>query len=202
VADYANYYGTDAIEAIIAAERRHAKQHPGVEHKLTLDMTRLGLSEVMLELEGIDIANLENVPARRHPYYDSSQNPPKMGHFDHTQDGSVNPAHDHQYVPVERRDDLRGLGNNTISAPGREMRLEPLSDFSGFLDKMLAAAQSGDDAAFRRMTQALADLPPGRQMREEAKAAVDRQEQLAARQEMEQQAVVRQEKALVVQMAR
>ncbi|MGO4779980.1 DUF2235 domain-containing protein, partial [Lysobacter sp. 2RAB21] len=50
-----------------------------------------------------------------------------------------------------------------------------------------AAAQSGDDAAFRKMTQTLADLPPGRQIRAEAVATVDRQEQLAAQQQMDQQ---------------
>ncbi|MGH8081202.1 MAG: XVIPCD domain-containing protein [Lysobacter sp.] len=96
--DYPNYYGTHAIEVSIRAEREHAQVHPGVNHRMTIDMTGLRLSENLLEREGINIAINPGTPQ---PYYDRSQTPPALHHFNHTQNGSVNAAHDHQYVPVE-----------------------------------------------------------------------------------------------------
>jgi hypothetical protein len=95
--DYMNYYGTGAIETVIQAERQHAQHHPGVVHKLTIDMAGIGLKENLMEQEGINIKINKATPQ---PYYDSSQTPPALHHFDHTQDGSVNPQHDHQYVPI------------------------------------------------------------------------------------------------------
>lgn len=95
--DYTNYYGTGAIETVIQAERQHAQHHPGVVHKLTIDMAGIGLNENLMEQEGINIKINKATPQ---PYYDSSQTPPALHHFDHTQDGSVNPQHDHQYVPI------------------------------------------------------------------------------------------------------
>ncbi|RMH87363.1 hypothetical protein EBB59_13160, partial [Lysobacter pythonis] len=96
-ADYANYYGAWAIEQIIHTERHHAQQHPALTHKLTLDMAGIGLKEKLMEQEGIDIAIDKATP---HPYYDSSQTPAAPGRFHHTQDGSIDPRHDHRYVPV------------------------------------------------------------------------------------------------------
>ena len=59
---------------------------------------------------------------------------------------------------------------------------------------MLAAAQSGDRDTFRQLTQTAADAEPGRALRAEAVASVDRQEQIAlqqlAQQQSEQQATV------------
>lgn len=49
-----------------------------------------------------------------------------------------------------------------------------------FLNRWLAAAKSGDDATFRRMTQIAADSDSAREMRQRAIAAVDAQEQQAA----------------------
>lgn len=95
--DYTNYYGTGAIETIIQVERQHAQQHPGVVHKLTIDMAGIGLKEDLMEQEGINIKINKATPQT---YYDSGQSPPALRHFNHTQDGSVNPQHDHQYVPV------------------------------------------------------------------------------------------------------
>jgi hypothetical protein len=95
--DYTNYYGTGAIETIIQAERQHAQQHPGVVHKLTIDMAGIGLKEHLMEQEGINIQIDKATPQR---YYDTSQAPAVQGRFHHTQDGSVNAQHDHQHVPV------------------------------------------------------------------------------------------------------
>ncbi|MEQ1511525.1 MAG: XVIPCD domain-containing protein [Lysobacteraceae bacterium] len=95
--DYTNYYGTGAIETIIQAERQHAQHHPGVVHKLTIDMAGIGLRENLMEQEGI---NFKINKATPQPYYDTSQTPSAQGNFHHTQDGSVNAQHDHQHVPV------------------------------------------------------------------------------------------------------
>lgn len=59
-------------------------------------MAGLGLREHLVENEGLDLGT--NKTPR--PYYDSSTTPATLHHFDHTQDGSVNPAHNHTYVPV------------------------------------------------------------------------------------------------------
>ena len=53
------------------------------------------------------------------------------------------------------------------------------NDPVAFLDRMLAAAQSGDAATFRHMTQQAAQGQGGRELREGAIAAVDHQEQFA-----------------------
>ncbi|MCL1501135.1 lipase [Xanthomonas nasturtii] len=60
-------------------------------------------------------------------------------------------------------------------------------DPGAFLDRMLAAAQSGDRDQFRQMTQTLANEPPGRALRAEAVEAVNQQEQQAAQQAMQAQ---------------
>lgn len=106
--DYANYYGTFAIEKIVTAEREHARRHPQAEHRLTLDMARLGLDERMMEIEGID---LSINPATPQPYYDSSQTPPRRGLFHHTQDDSVAPEFDHDHVPTTGQADMRQSGH-------------------------------------------------------------------------------------------
>ena len=106
--DYANYYGTFAIEKIVTAEREHAQRHPQAEHRLTLDMARLGLDERMMEMEGID---LSINPATPQPYYDSSQTPPRRGLFHHTQDDSVAPEFDHDHVPTTGQADMRQSGH-------------------------------------------------------------------------------------------
>ncbi|QWP78466.1 hypothetical protein J5226_08775 [Lysobacter sp. K5869] len=91
--DYSNYYGAHAVEAAIGAERDHALAHPGVAHRMTLNMSSLRLSEDLLEREGI---NIQRNPGTPQPYYDSGHTPPAAHHFDHTQNG----ANDHTHVPI------------------------------------------------------------------------------------------------------
>jgi hypothetical protein len=94
--DYSNYYGTFAVEQTIGLERRFAQPVNGVMPQMTINMAAARLSEELLEKEGINLG-ANKTPQ---PYYDSSQTPAAPHRFDHTQDGSVNVAHDHQYVPV------------------------------------------------------------------------------------------------------
>lgn len=176
-ADYPNYYGTWAVEQIVRAEDRSNVSHQGAPPRMTIDMTGLGLKEDLIENEGLDLGRNRT----RRPYFDTSQTPANPRYFDHTQDGSVHPRHDHQHVPV-----MSGALRTGRAFDARP-DLSPTTDFSAYLDRMLAAAQTGDDAAFRKMTQTLAHLPAGRELRAEAIATVDRQEQWAAQQQWEQQ---------------
>lgn len=106
--DYRNFYGAHAIEAAIDAERAHAQTHPSVTHRMTVNMSQLGLREDLLEREGI---NIQRNPGTPQPYYDSGQSPPALHHFDHTQNG----ANDHTHVPVA----------GAPSAPSALERLSP-----------------------------------------------------------------------------
>jgi hypothetical protein len=103
-ADYTNYYGAWAWERILAAEDRAGVRHQGAAPRIAADMAGLGLREDLVEMEGLDLGGNK---ARR-PYYDSASTPARLHYFDHTQDGSVNPAHDHQHVPVTPTSTHRG----------------------------------------------------------------------------------------------
>lgn len=95
-ADYTNYYGAWAWERILAAEEHAGVRHRGVAPRVTADMAGVGLKEDLIEMEGLDLG----ANKARRPYYDSATTPASLHHFDHTQDGSVHPTHDHQHVPV------------------------------------------------------------------------------------------------------
>lgn len=95
-ADYPNYYGTWAVEKIVQAEDQANVTFQGARPRVTIGMASLGLREDLIENEGLDLGR-DKTPR---PYYDSSQTPPALHHFDHTQDGSVSPAQDHTYVPA------------------------------------------------------------------------------------------------------
>ncbi|KWV14811.1 lipase [Xanthomonas translucens pv. translucens] len=60
-------------------------------------------------------------------------------------------------------------------------------DPGAFLDRMLAAAQSGDRGQFRQMTKELANAEPGRALRAEAIETVNQQEHQAAQQTLQTQ---------------
>lgn len=153
---------------------------------MQIDMSRLGLREDLMERNGITIGKNPGTPQ---PYNDTSQLPPAPRHFDHTNTPAGVP-NSHQHVPVvpgaagspgANADDPRDPeAAQPFGTPQAHRELSPTADFSAYLDRMLAAAQSGDDASFRKMTRTLADLPPGRELRAEAVATVDQQEQLAA----------------------
>ncbi|PPT92964.1 DUF6792 domain-containing protein [Xanthomonas theicola] len=78
---------------------------------------------------------------------------------------------------------LRVSGESLQSAPAAPVSLH--DDPAAFLDRMLAAAQSGDRTTFRQMTQALANEEPGRALRAQAIATVDQQQ--AAQQALQAQ---------------
>lgn len=100
------------------------------------------------------------------------------------------PLHLNPYAPGKSIPDYIHPGREQPSGPGIPFRNATTSvggDPSAFLDRMLAASQNGDRDTFRQMTQDAASAPPGRGLREEAVATVDRQEQALAQQASVQQ---------------
>ncbi|WP_223621404.1 lipase [Lysobacter sp. ESA13C] len=100
------------------------------------------------------------------------------------------PLHLNPYAPGKSIPDYIHPGREQPSGPGIPFRNATTSisgDPSTFLDRMLAASQNGDRDTFRQMTQDAASAPPGRALREEAVATVDRQEQALAQQASVQQ---------------
>ena len=86
--------------------------------------------------------------------------------------------------------DYTNPGKAPTVSPGFPMRATSSldADPSAFVDRMLAASQTGDRDAFRQMTQQAAAAMPGRELRQEAVATVDRQEQALLAQQAQQQA--------------
>lgn len=206
--DYPNYYGADAVTAVIFAHRHYAVQPDGSVPPLRIDMARLGLREDLLERNGIEFPRGTPVPVGaaddvRQPYLDTSHAPHLPGHFDYTR----TPAHtpnQHRHVPVAAAGaGERGTHPDTGRArdvpPARA--LFPIADLPAYLDRMLAVAQVGDDATFREMTRGLAGQPSGQALRAQAAETVDRQDMQALR-EAAQPGVPRQHEAPVLQMER
>jgi hypothetical protein len=94
------------------------------------------------------------------------------------------------------------------SAPSQpsqpQSQADPGNDVWARVERMLAAAQTGDWKSFRADTQALAALPAAQQMRAEARATVDMQEQQQAAQQMleAQQRAAQQQEAPAMRMSR
>ncbi|WP_363799168.1 lipase [Lysobacter firmicutimachus] len=101
---------------------------------------------------------------------------------------NASPWHPAPYGPALR--DYIHPGKTPTVNPGFPMRATTSLDDnpSAFVDRMLAASQNGDRDAFRQMTQQAAAATPGRELRNDAVATVDRQEQALAQQAMQQQA--------------
>jgi hypothetical protein len=93
--DYANSYGASAVSNVINFER--ALSHPvnGIAPQLHINMTQLHLEERLMERLGISIGTNPNTPQK---YYDTSQTPPAVHHFDHT--NTTGTPTSHQHVPV------------------------------------------------------------------------------------------------------
>ncbi|PPV08814.1 hypothetical protein XavaCFBP5823_17255 [Xanthomonas axonopodis pv. vasculorum] len=86
-----------------------------------------------------------------------------------------------------------------LQPSGRATQAQPLpslqDDPGAFLDRMLQASANGERALFRQMTQELANQEPGRALRAEAIATVDRQERQAAQQALQAQQQAEQQHA-------
>ncbi|WP_296278551.1 XVIPCD domain-containing protein [Pseudoxanthomonas sp.] len=138
-ADYPNYYGTWALEQIVAAEDRANVSYKGARPQIAIDMAVLGLKENLIEMEGLDLG--ANKAPR--PYLDTSQIPAKPGHFHHTQDASM--GHDHQHVPIVAAGRIRASGDPVV-------------------DRWIDALQVGDQAAAKVLQKEFTESPDGRRL--------------------------------------
>lgn len=93
-ADYANYYGRNAIGRLITIDRENARSVRGVEPQMQINMAQLRLDERLIERLGLEI---DPHPERRQAYYDTSQSPPTLRHFDHTETG----LNRYEHVPID-----------------------------------------------------------------------------------------------------
>lgn len=197
--DYLNYYGAHAVTAVVVNHRHYAAQPDGTVPAIRIDLAQLGLREDLLERNGIGFPS-GTTPGTRQPYVDTGQTPHAPGHLDYTRTPAGTP-NSHQHVPVTPSEAF-GRG---AQAPSRDRTVggtdsvaSPYTNLSGFLDRMLAAAESGDDRTFREMTRTLAERPAGQALRAEAREAVDRHEQ-QVQWDAGQQAFEREQAAPVLQ---
>ncbi len=138
-ADYPNYYGTWALEQIIAAEDRANVSYKGARPQIAIDMAGLGLKEDLIEMEGLDLG--ANKAPR--PYLDTSQIPAKPGHFHHTQDASM--GYDHQHVPIAAVERIRASGDPVV-------------------DRWIDALQVADQTAAKVVQKEFTESPDGRRL--------------------------------------
>jgi hypothetical protein len=89
--DYQNYYGTAWIGYAAQVERAYAPTHAaaGRNPQFTLDMAALGVNEVQLERNGLNLGGAGNTQA----YTNTGTTPPTQGTFHHT-------AGTNQHVPI------------------------------------------------------------------------------------------------------
>lgn len=113
--DYQNYYGNGIVNQIIAHEQAYNKNSKDPIH---LNMTKLGLTEEMLEEGGLDI------PSGHLHYQDIGQNPPFIGKFDHTKSGN----NVYSYVPIEFQKELLQPENLSIISPKNQKLFEHCED--------------------------------------------------------------------------
>lgn len=152
-ADYPNYYGTWALEQIVAAENRANVSRHGARPPIAIDMAGLRLREDLIEMEGL------NLGANRtpRPYLDTSQAPAMPGHFHHTQDASM--GHDHQHVPIAPSEAPPSQNKDRRPDLGQAQD-EPKS----LLDRLYEAAVNKDDKAMDTALLEYGQSPVGQQI--------------------------------------
>lgn len=109
--DYANYYGAYAVG--VASQWEAANSRPGVPTRMTINMDRLGLSERLMEENGIFLGPGNPRPQ---PYLDSSTTPPTLHHFDHTHTT-------HTHVPIAAQEHLQWQSEQR-DGPNKETRAD------------------------------------------------------------------------------
>ena len=142
--DYATYYGAPAIEFCIAQERANSRLF-GEPATMRIDLEALGLSEKLLEEEGINLGR-DKRPQR---YIDGGAERSPLRYFDHTQGG----PNDHRYVPP----------------PDQVPDTAPQADI---LDRFLDALANNDREALGSLRQEYMSTPDGQQLVQEAAAYV------------------------------
>jgi len=85
--DYQNFYAAGWVGFVAQVERAYAPVHAasGTAPELRINLGALGLNEVQLERNGVDLGS----SGGRQPYIDIGTTPPTPGHFDHTLDSNL-----------------------------------------------------------------------------------------------------------------
>lgn len=185
--DYGTYYGVEAVETCIGYERKYARLYEGAIPRMTVNMATLGLSEKLLEEEGINLGIPNQAPQ---PYYDSSLTPAALHYFDHTQSG----LRDHQHVPITA---MQPDEQQAAITPRQESHFFPRTPEDNYLDAYLDAMERNDYGARQSLTQQYEQLPHVQAMQQAARDALEAerlqalQEQL--RQEQERQRLMQQQ---------
>lgn len=174
-ADYPNYYAVWPLEQIIAAEDRANVRYQGSRPQIAIDMAGIGLREDLIEKEGLDLGR--NTAPR--PYLDTSHSPAAPGHFHHTQDGSANPQHNHQHVPVAAPPAAALRAGVDHNGPA------PFSD--PYLNRAHAALMAGDSDELDRVAIAFSQSPEGQRMAQLGDQLLAQQQALEQQQLLEQQ---------------
>ena len=174
-ADYPNYYAVWPLEQILAAEDRADVRHQGRRPQIAIDMAGIGLREDLIEKEGLDLGR--NTAPR--PYLDTSHSPAAAGHFHHTQDGSANPQHNHQHVPVAAPPAAALRAGVDHNGPA------PFSD--PYLNRAHAALMAGDSDELDRVAIAFSQSPEGQRMAQLGDQLLAQQQALEQQQLLEQQ---------------
>lgn len=153
--DYANYYGRSPVSFIAETERNYHPPKPGpATPQMGLNLSRLGLTEKLLEENGIDLGKNQQ-PL---PYLDFSKQPPTPHLFQHTrttnQHVSPTMAGDVLAAGLARQAELTGQWRNGATRDSAD------SDLLGKLGEGVRRldAQGGkgwDDASDRLRAAAL-----------------------------------------------
>ena len=140
--DYTNYYAASAVSYAAQVERHHNPPRRGVDQtRMVVDMAALGLSEKLLEENGINLGR--NVQPM--PYHDVSTVPSRRYHFDHT-------ATTHTHVPItaevsENASPSAPSHVHALGSSAQGSRFFPRTATDDFLEAYCAAAKRDDSDA-------------------------------------------------------
>lgn len=140
---YANYDGASILSQAIQFERHYGSE------RMTIDLARHGMSEPVLEKNGIDLGS-KAVDRPRHAYIDTSHGQLRAGWFDHTHDARVSANQVHTHVPItpalgevrERGFDDKNHPDHALYAELRQ-RLPPETSPDRLTQITLAAKMGG-----------------------------------------------------------
>lgn len=163
--DYPNYYGAYAVS--VASQLESANTPPGTATRMTINMARLGLSEQLMEENGINLGRGSPAPQ---PYWDSSTSPPLLRHFDHTHTT-------HTHIPISAQEyekqsaaqpmpagpsleSVHGAGKSQLTSADQQLH-DQIREKVALLD---AASGRTFDSTSERMTASLLVLAKGNGM--------------------------------------
>ena len=160
--DYRNLYGADAVSKAIFAERRYAKPVNGVAPKMLIDMGQLGLSEKLMERNGIQITRNPGTPQ---PYYDTTHPAaPTLHHFDHTYRSHEYTANVTDLLPETATKAATPAQKSTPPAGGEASVSGPFRN--EYVNRYLAILKNGDNKEKDELAVSFRRSPRGMELAE------------------------------------